>query len=171
MGLAAGIENLVGRTVEAMGFRLVRVRLRTAPRRTLEVMAERADGAPVGIEDCALVSRAVGVALDAEDAVAGAYDLEVGSPGIDRPLVRPEDFERFAGFEARVTVEPPRHGRRRFRGRVAGVAEGLVRLDPEDGAAVELPFGDIVEAQLVLTDELIGATKAGRAGAAAQEAE
>lgn len=171
MSLAGAIERLIDPTVEAMGFRVVRVTVVAQPRRTLRVLAERVDGSPVGVEDCATISRAVGVLLDAEDPIPGAYDLEVGSAGIDRPLVRPEDFDRFAGFEARVAVDPPRDGRRRFRGRVAGVADGSVRLEQEGGRVADLPFDWIVDAKLVLTDELVKATAPPRDDAGAGKTE
>jgi ribosome maturation factor RimP len=120
-------------------------------------MAERADGSPVIVDDCAKISRAVSTLLDVEDPIGDAYDLEVSSTGIDRPLVRLEDFERFAGFEAIVEVDPPVDGRKKWRGRILGAEAGVVRLDDARGVA-ELRFDDIVKAKLALTDELIAGT-------------
>ena len=140
-----------------MGFRVVRVKLATHPRRTLQVMAERSDGGPVVVDECARISRAVSALLDVEDPVPGAYDLEVSSTGIDRPLVRPEDFDRFAGFEAVATVDPPQNGQRKFRGKLLGMVDGRVRLELEDDRQADLPFDAIQESKLVLTDELVEA--------------
>ena len=123
-------------------------------------MAERADGSPVVVEDCAEISRAVSTLLDVEDPIGGAYDLEVSSTGIDRPLVRQDDFVRFAGFEAIVDVDPPVEGRKRWRGRILGAEEGVVRLDDgRDGVALSLD--GVVKAKLALTDELIAAMAPG----------
>lgn len=157
MNLAGEIERLINPTVESMGFRVVRVKLFTRPRRTLQVMAERADGSPVIVDECARISRAVSDLLDIEEPIRGAYDLEVSSTGIDRPLVRIEDFDRFAGHEAIVTMEAKIDGRRRFRGRLAGTQAGQVCLDLEDGQHVRLPFEAIADAKLALTDELLAA--------------
>lgn len=157
MNPAGEIERLINPIVEQLGFRVVRVKIFARPRRTLQVMAERADGSPVVVEDCAAISRAVSALLDAEDPLPGAYDLEVSSTGIDRPLVRLEDFERFKGFEAQVTVEPAVEGRKRFKGRVLGTDGGQVTMGLEDGGTAALPFGSIADAKLVLNDELIAA--------------
>lgn len=156
MSLAEGIERLIAPTVEDMGYRVVRVTFSAAGRRTLQVMAERADGSPVIVDECAKISRAVSALLDVEDPIGGTYDLEVSSTGIDRPLVRMDDFARFAGFEAIVHVDPPVDGRKRWRGRILGADGNIVRLDDgQDG--VDLEFDDIVKAKLALTDELIAA--------------
>ncbi|MEM7124118.1 MAG: ribosome maturation factor RimP [Pseudomonadota bacterium] len=160
MSLADEIERLIAPTVEDMGYRIVRVKLFGSGRRTLQVMAERADGSPVVVDDCADISRAVSTLLDVEDPIGGAYDLEVSSTGIDRPLVKLDDFVRFAGFEAIVDVDPPVEGRKRWRGRIIGAEDGVVRLDDgRDG--VELSFDGIVKAKLALTDELIAAMAPG----------
>jgi ribosome maturation factor RimP len=157
MSLAEEIERLIAPTVEDMGYRVVRVKYFSGGRRTLQVMAERADGSPVIVDDCAKISRAVSALLDVEDPIGDAYDLEVSSTGIDRPLVKLEDFERFAGFEAIVDVDPPVDGRKKWRGRILGTDAGVVRMDDGRGVA-ELRFDDIVKAKLALTDELIAAT-------------
>lgn len=160
MNLAEEIERLIAPTVEAMGYRVVRVKFYTGARQKLQVMAERADGSPVVVDDCADISRAVSALLDVEDPIGDGYDLEVSSTGIDRPLVRLEDYERFAGFEAIVEVDPPVDGRKRWRGRILGAEDGVVRLDDGRGGA-ELSFDGIVKAKLALTDELIAATAPG----------
>src|SRR6516164_3227845 len=104
-----------------MGYELVRVQFAGGDRRpTLQIMAERADRRPMAVEDCAEISRMLSAVLDVEDPVQGAYVLEVSSPGIDRPLLRQADYERFSGFEARIELSRPMEGRRRYRGRLAG---------------------------------------------------
>ena len=149
------ISRLIEPSLEAMGYRLVRVALTSAPRRpVLQVMAERLDEGAMSVEDCADISRQVSALLDVADPIAGAYMLEVSSPGIDRPLVRPEDFDRFAGFEARIELSAPLDGRKRFRGRLLGRADGCVRLKG-DGGEARLPLAAIARAKLVLTDDLL----------------
>ncbi len=162
-GIEREIERLVAPALEAMGYAIVRVKLISGPRRTLQIMAEPADGRTMGVEDCAAVSRAVSALLDVEDPIAGAYDLEISSPGIDRPLVRPADFERFVGHEARIETRQPLGGRRRFRGRLLGLNEARVRLAVKDDGETEIPLAEISAAKLVLTDRLIAeAQKEGR---------
>lgn len=139
-----------------MGFELVRVLLHGGQRPTLQVMAERADRAPMTVEHCAEISRAVSALLDVADPIAGAYRLEVTSPGLDRPLTRRADFERFRGFEARVETEQPIDGRRRFRGRLLGLVDDQVRLQLDAGEQA-IPFDDIKKAKLVVTDEVLAA--------------
>lgn len=144
-----------------MGYELVQIRLGGGVRRTLQIMVERADRAHMTVEDCADVSRAVSAILDVADPLPGAYTLEVSSPGIDRPLTRPADYTRFAGHEARIETEAAIDGRKRFRGRIAGLDGEEVRLALEDGEA-RLPLAAIKRAKLILTDELIRAAQAER---------
>jgi ribosome maturation factor RimP len=155
-GLAGEVERLIGASVEAMGFAVVRVQLGGQQRPRLQIMVERLDGKPVEVDDCAAVSRAVSALLDVADPISGAYTLEISSPGIDRPLVRLRDFDRFAGFVARVETDRMIGGRRRFKGRLLGTAEGQVRLEVE-GEEVSVPHDDIVRAKLIATDERISA--------------
>ena len=152
------LESLIAPSVASIGFRLVRVKMFYRQGRILQVMIERADGDSAAIDDCAMVSRLVSAHLDAEDPVSGSYDLEVSSTGIDRPLVCQEDFSRFAGFEATASIDPPLDGRKRFQGRLAGMAGGNVQMEQSPGSIVSLPFAHIVEAKLVLNDELIKRT-------------
>lgn len=155
------IGGIIGPTLDGMGYELVRVQMLGTQRRTLQVMAERRDRRPMTVEDCADISRAVSAVLDVADPIRGAYTLEVSSPGIDRPLVRPEDFERFAGFEAKVETSRIVGGRRRFRGRLVGLSPtGDVRMTTDDGEDLDLPFAEIDKAKLVLTDDLIAAALA-----------
>lgn len=150
------IETLITPTIADMGFDLVRVRVFGQQRLRLQVMVERSDGAAPTVDDCADVSRAVSAVLDVDDPIAGAYTLEVSSPGIDRPLVRRADFDRFAGFAAKVEMDVPIGGRRRFSGRLLGLAGDDVRLIA-DGGEVALPFDRIAKAKLLLTDDLLAA--------------
>jgi ribosome maturation factor RimP len=152
------IAGIIEPPLAAMGYRLVRVALTSTGRATLQVMAEREDEAPMSVEDCAEISRSISALLDVADPIAGAYTLEVSSPGIDRPLVRPEDYDRFAGFAARIELKEPQDGRKRFRGRLLGRAAGHVRLADEAGE-VRLPLAAIAKAKLILTDDLIAAAR------------
>lgn len=160
-GPALRVAALVEPVLQDMGFRLVRVKM-SGP--TLQIMAERPDGT-FSIDDCEKVSRAISPMLDVEDVIASRYHLEVSSPGIDRPLVRPADFERWVGHEAKIEMAVPVAGRKRFRGHLEGYTQGEVRLfieNPEAGQEpllVGVPFADIGEARLVLTDELIAAAR------------
>lgn len=158
-GVAARVAAAVEPTIEGLGFRLVRVKVSSANGCTVQIMAERPDGS-MSVADCEAVSRAISPVLDLEDPVPQAYNLEVSSPGIDRPLTRSSDFERWAGYEAKIELDVPLAGRKRFRGLVRGVADGaaLVELpDAREGEdkLVRLPLADIGDARLVLTDELV----------------
>ena len=154
-----GIAGIIEPSLEAMGYRLVRVAITGGQHRpTLQIMAERCDEAAMTVEDCAEISRSVSALLDVADPIAGAYMLEVSSPGIDRPLVRPDDYDRFAGFEARIELSAPQDGRKRFRGRLLGRDGEEIRLVAETGE-VRLLLARIVRAKLVLTDDLIAAAR------------
>lgn len=152
------IAALIEPSLSAMGYRLVRVALTGGRRPTLQIMAERLDETAMSVEDCAEISRSLSALLDVADPIAGSYALEISSPGIDRPLVRAEDYDRFAGFEARIELTAPLAGRRRFRGRLLGTGGGEVRLMTEAGE-VRLPFSAVHRARLVLNDELIAAAQ------------
>src|ERR1700691_3534201 len=125
---ADDIALIIEPSLEAMGYRLVRVAFLGARRATLQIMAERLDDTPMTVEDCTEISRSVSALLDVADPIADAYMLEVSSPGIDRPLTRPEDYDRFAGFEAKIELGQPIDGRKRFRGRLLGRAGDHIRL-------------------------------------------
>jgi len=154
MELAPRIEDIIAPTVEAMGFAIVRVQISGKQALRLQVMAERTDGSPITIDDCAEISRAVSALLDVEDPIPGAFTLEVSSPGLDRLLVRLADFDRFAGYEARIELGRLIDGRRRFTGRLAGTDGQAVRMDLGDNEVL-LPFEEISRAKLVLNDELL----------------
>jgi ribosome maturation factor RimP len=153
------IQQIIAPSVEAMGYEIVRVQVSGTQRPTLQVMAERKDNAAMTVEDCADISRAVSALLDVEDPISSAYTLEISSPGIDRPLTRLKDFERFAGFEARIEARFPIDGRKRFRGILKGVEDGAIRIETDTGPA-SVPFDAVQRAKLILTDELIAASTA-----------
>lgn len=158
-GIAKRVAVLIEPGLEDLGYRLVRVRMTGSSGSTLQIMADRPDGA-ITIEDCAVISRTVSPLLDVEDPVSGAYQLEVSTPGIDRPLVRPSDFERWAGHEAKIELTELIAGQKRFRGELEGFEEGEVRLfydrqDTGERVLIGLPFDCIAQAKLVLTDALI----------------
>ena len=158
MTLANRMEILIKPAIEAMGYDLVRAALFGDHDKTLQVMAERRDGRGMTVDDCAEISARVSAILDADDPIAGAYNLEVSSPGLDRPLVREKDYERFAGLEARIEMSRAVGGRKKFKGKVLGLEGALVKLRV-GGAVVELPFADIDRAKLVPTDELPGSAR------------
>jgi len=155
--LESKIKEVLVSSLEAMGFSLVRIRIMGGgENRTLQLMIDRFDEQPVSIEDCALVSRNASALLDVEDPINGAYMLEVSSPGIDRPLTKERDFERYVGFEAKLELRDVQDGQRRFRGRLLGCENGVVKLLTEAGET-SLSFGRIATAKLILTDELVAA--------------
>lgn len=154
MELADRIAELVRPTVEGLGYSLVRVQVLGRQRLRLQIMAERADDQPMLVDDCASLSHAISAVLDVEDPISSAYTLEVSSPGIDRPLTRIADYDRFAGFEARVELSRPVDGRRRFRGRLLGTNGERVRLAVDTGE-IEFDWADVHSGKLVLTDELL----------------
>jgi ribosome maturation factor RimP len=154
----AWLEERIAPTLEAMGFDVVRVALSSGPRRTLQVMADRRDGSLISVDECGQISHALSAIFDVEEPVKGAYDLEISSAGIDRPLTRPKDFTTYAGFEAKVETKAPIAGRRRFKGLLKGLtAAGDVMMVVE-GTEVSVPIDAIAKAKLVLTEELIAAT-------------
>jgi ribosome maturation factor RimP len=158
-GLSARIAAVAEPVIEQLGYRLVRVKVSGADGCTVQIMAERPDGT-MAVEDCETVSRALSPVLDVADLIDRAYRLEISSPGIDRPLVRKSDFERYAGHLAKIEMEVPVEGRKRFRGQLAGTdgeTARLIRHDAEAGEAADilLPIRDMNEARLVLTDELV----------------
>ena len=155
----ATIETVIAPSVAAAGYRIVRIAFTGSGRRaTLQVMAEREDEQPMTVDDCATLSHTISALLDVADPIAASYLLEVSSPGVDRPLVKRRDFERFTGHEAKLELSAPIDGRKRFRGRLAGMAGDAVALQTE-GAVLHLPLGSVTRAKLVLTDELIAAGK------------
>jgi ribosome maturation factor RimP len=157
-GTAGQIAELVAPALGDMGFRLVRVRMMgRGEQQTLQIMAERPDGT-ISIDECEAISRQLSPLLDAADLIPGAHNLEISSPGIDRPLVRPSDFEDWVGYQAKIELTELLDGRRRFSGILDGFTDGEVRievdLDQIGVHVIGLPVALISEARLVLTDEL-----------------
>jgi ribosome maturation factor RimP len=158
MDLESRIAEMVGPSLTAMGYDLVRVMLQGRTLPVLQIMAERKDGKAMTVDDCADISRQISALLDVEDPLDVAYSLEVSSPGIDRPLTRKQDFERFAGFEVKLETGEPVEGRKRFRGKLLGLdADENVKL-LADNVELALPLATVKGAKLVLTDELIAAS-------------
>jgi ribosome maturation factor RimP len=158
-GAAARLASIAEPVLAGLGYRLVRTRMSGLAGCTLQIMAERPDGS-MTIDDCEIISRALSPVLDAADPVESAYRLEVSSPGIDRPLVRRTDFERFADHHVKIETAVSIDGRRRFRGVLLGVQDSAARIrrdDAAEGEAAEvlLPIEDMTEARLVLTDALV----------------
>jgi len=158
-GVAARVSAVAGPVLEGMGYRLVRIRISGEAGCTVQIMAERPDGS-MQLEDCEAISRALSPVLDVADPIDRAYRLEISSPGIDRPLVRRSDFERYSGHLVKVEMAVAHEGRKRFRGTLGPVEGDRVHLHrddakPGDDADVLLTMEDIGEARLVLTDELI----------------
>lgn len=153
------VEKMIEPVLADMGFELVRVQMFGTKRPTLQIMAERADGTAMTVDHCAEISHALSALLEVEDPIQGTYSLEVSSPGIDRPLVRAKDYERFAGHVAKVELRSLIDGRRRYQGKIIGFSEDEVRLETENGE-VALPIDEIHQAKLVLTDELLAAAAA-----------
>jgi ribosome maturation factor RimP len=158
VGLEARIAAIVAPTLEGMNFELVRVAVLGRDRPTVQIMADRADGSQISVEDCEQISRAVSAVLDVEDPLPGAWHLEVSSAGIDRPLTRVKDWNRFVGHLARAELDIPLDGRKRFSGIVLGADATAARMRLEDGTEVALPLDRLRRAKLVLTDALIAAT-------------
>ncbi len=156
-GLAARVAGLAEPVIEALGYRLVRVKVSSADGCTVQIMAERPDGSMV-VEDCETVSRALSPVFDAADPIDKAYRLEISSPGIDRPLVRKSDFDRYAGHLVKIETEIPIDGRKRFRGTLLGTQGEAARIrgeETDDASELLLPIDEMSEAKLVLTDELV----------------
>ena len=155
---AGKIESMIGPSLAAMGYSIVRVAFTGGRRPTLQIMAERNDNGAMTVEDCATISHTVSALLDVADPITSSYMLEISSPGIDRPLTRRADYERFAGFEAKIEMQRPVEGRRRFRGKLMGLEgdDAKLLVGPD---VLRLPLDAIARAKLVLTDELIAATQ------------
>ena len=171
-GVSARVATIAEPVIEQLGYRLVRVKVSAADGCTVQIMVERPDGTMV-VEDCETVSRALSPVFDVADPIDKAYRLEVSSPGIDRPLVRKSDFDRYAGHLVKIETEIPIDGRKRFRGLLIGTEGEAARIrqdDAEAGEAAEilLPIEEMSEAKLVLTDELV--TEALRRGKSTERA-
>ncbi|MEM1382738.1 MAG: ribosome maturation factor RimP [Pseudomonadota bacterium] len=150
------LAQVLAPAIEGMGFELIRLRLMGGKKATLQVMAERPDGT-MEVEDCAKLSRALSAALDVEDPISEGYTLEVSSPGIDRPLTRLVDFDRWEGYEARLETAELIEGRKRFKGILHGIEGSEVLIEIEEGV-IGLEFDWLADAKLLLTDDLMAET-------------
>jgi ribosome maturation factor RimP len=156
--LEGKLTAIVARRLELMGFELVRIAVLGRERPTVQIMADRADGTQITVDDCQAISHDVSAAIDVDDPIPGAWTLEVSSAGIDRPLTRVKDWNRFAGHLARVETFFPQNGRKRFSGVVLGADETAAHIRLDDGLEATIRHADIRRAKLVLTDALIEAT-------------
>jgi len=158
MDLVTNISALIGPVLDSMGYELVRVQTLGDRRMVLQIMADRADGNGMTVEDCARISRQVSAVMDVEDPISDPYTLEVSSPGIDRPLTRRKDFARWIGFDAKIELREMQDGRKRYSGVLRSFDDttGVVGIEV-DGETHAVPFGLIAKAKLTLTDALIKA--------------
>ena len=154
------IAEIITPVVEDMGFEVVRIRLMTGKESILQVMAQSPDGT-IEVDDCGKISTAISAVMDVEDPILDAYNLEVSSPGIDRPLTRLKDFAQWEGFEAKIETDELIDGRRRFKGQLAGVEGDEVLITISEGT-IGLKFEWLSDTKLVLTDELIRDVLRGR---------
>lgn len=152
--------SLVQPVAEGIGMEIVRLRVQGGRRPHLQIMAERAGGAPTDVEDCARLSRALSPTLDTADPISEAYTLEVSTPGIDRPLTRPGDFGRWVGHAVKIELARPIDGRRRFTGIITGEDNDGAHIELDDETELVAGIHEMSRASLVLTDELIEAARA-----------
>lgn len=150
------INTIITPVIKDEGFELVHLVIKGAESGglTLQVMAENPVTKHITIDECAKLSREIAAVLDVEDPIEGRFNLEVSSPGIDRPLVKVQDFADFDGYEAKIEIEPPHEGQKRFRGILKGIENEEIIIATDQGEYA-LPYCDIKKAKLVLTDELI----------------
>lgn len=161
------ISDIIEATVESLGFELIRVTYGGGRKPTLQIMAERPDGT-MNVDDCATLSREISLLLDVEDPLPEEYLLEVSSPGIDRPLTRAKDFERWIGFDAKIELNEQLDGRRRFRGKMLQFDGETISISTDEGD-FDLAYADVSKAKLLLTDELLEAVQKNAPDQAANE--
>lgn len=149
------LEDMLEPVVDGMGYELVRVLTIGAKNPTLQVMIDRKDGKEVTVDDCAAVSRRLSDVLDEKDPIESQYSLEVSSPGIDRPLTKPEHFARFSGYEAKIETSTVIEGRKRFKGRISGIDDKNNIVFEMDGTEYVIPFDEVAKAKILITDELL----------------
>ena len=154
------ILSLIEPQASGLDMEIVRVRMMGGNRPLLQIMTEKAGGAPTSVEHCAKLSRAISDILDADDPITDRYTLEVSTPGIDRPLTRPGDFARWMGHAAKLELIRPLDGRRRFQGVITAETDGNITLLLDDETELEADIGELAKASLILTDQLIDAARA-----------
>ena len=155
MDICEQIEREITPALKDMGYEVVRVVLNGTETKVLQVMAERSDRIDMTVDDCADISRTISALLDVSDPFPFRYTLEVSSPGLDRPLLKPADYARFAGDEAKIELNHEINGRKRFKCRLKGLTDKQEVLFDFEGKEMSVPFSDIAKAKLILTDELI----------------
>jgi len=156
-GIDRRLAEIIGPTIEGLGFELVRIRMQGGKHPLLQIMADRPEGG-IDVDDCAAISTAVSAVLDVEDPIMEKYTLEVSSPGIDRPLTRLKDFDAWADYEARIETDEQIDGRKRFKGILRGTEDDEVLIEIEnqgEQVTIGLKFDWLADAKLILTDELI----------------
>lgn len=153
------ILTLIDPQASGLGMEIVRVRIMGGKRPLLQIMTEKAGGAPTDVEDCARLSRAMSEVLDADDPITDRYTLEVSTPGIDRPLTRAQDFARWAGQAAKLELIRPLDNRRKFKGVITGEENGIVTLQLDDETELKAEIDEMAKASLILTDKLIDAAR------------
>lgn len=154
------IELLISPQINAMGFEIIRVKLIERKTKILQIMIDRSDYSGVNLDECAEVSRTVSTILDVEDPVDGEYNLEVSSPGLERPLTKPDHFDHFIGFKAKVSMQSPIDGRKHYSGIVNGMSDNLEDIhliinDDGNNEHIALPLNEVEKAKLVITEELL----------------
>ena len=157
------IAELIKPLLQTLGFGLVRVRFTGSQDKTIQIMAERNNEEIMTVDDCALISGEVSKILEVDNVLPDAYNLEISSPGIDRPLVDITDFDRYAGFNAKIEMKTLIGGRKRFKGNLLGLEENNVKISLEDGI-IKLPYKDIMNAKLLLAEDLFKVAKKGAEG-------
>ena len=163
------VVQIIEETTASLGLELIRVTFGGGRTQTLQIMAENSDGTML-VDDCARLSREVSALLDVEDPITGEYMLEVSSPGIDRPLTRPKDFSKWAGFDIKIELRTGNdEGRRRFKGRLNGFEDGVIGMTTLEGDEFKIPFEEMLKAKLLLTDELLKAAANGFKGYPAEQ--
>lgn len=149
------LEDLLSPVVEKLGYELVRVMTIGAKNPTLQVMIDRLDGKDITVDDCATVSRKLSDVLDEKDPIENQYSLEVSSPGIDRPLTKPQHFARFAGYDAKIETIHPVENRKRFKGKILAIDDAQNISFEMDGVQYSIAFDNVAKAKILLTDELL----------------
>lgn len=149
------LHDMLSPVVEDLGFELVRVTIMGNQKTVLQVMVEGPDGT-IGVEDCAKVSREISALLDVEDPIKSDFVLEVSSPGMDRPLTRLKDFERYQGFVIKLEAKQAIDGQRRFKGKLNAIKDQVISITTQEGD-YDIPLAEVQKAKLVITDELIEA--------------
>ena len=153
MNMEKKIEQLVESTINDLGFNIVKIAINGSANKVVEIFIERLDGEKIGVGDCQIVSRNISAILDVEDTIPGKYFLEVSSAGLERPLVKLQDFVRYTDYEVKIRLKEPHNGNLSFRGKLLGVEEEKIKLQSKN-IELNFDFANIKRANIVLTDEM-----------------